>query len=366
MSRLPWIALVIAIGSAPCASAQQVSLSTVPTQTVYEFQLNYQLPWQRWYGGPGLSLGGTMPTQGAFGYSTLNGIPFPAPLGAGVYVNTPAPTGVNSPGMNLPGPMMMPGAMMPGAMGPGAMGPMRPFGQMGPLGPGGMPSPGMETQPPTGTFAQSSKTRHKRQPASSPAARRASVEYQKTGDQKLQQQLWGQAYVHYRNSAELAPERAEAHFRLGLSYAALKQFSSAVREFNRSLDLDPTLPQSGETLPTIFGADSKSVQSMILPPVTDWAREDLRDPDRLFLLGLLLHFNDDARGSELLEAALRIGGPNDRILAFVGTTNDNRRPQPAPQEPTPALEADPLDLPPPPLPQLGPPSPVPSPMPPPT
>ncbi|MBS0205316.1 MAG: tetratricopeptide repeat protein [Planctomycetes bacterium] len=363
MSRLPWIAVVIAIGSASGATGQQVTLSTVPTQAVYEFQLNYQLPWQRWYGGPGLSLGGTMPTQGAFGYSTLNGIPLPVPLGAGVYVNSPAPNAINAPGLNLAGPMM------PGVMPPGMMGSMSPYGQMGPNG-SGMPSPGMG-QPPSGTFSQTKRAHHKRSSASSPAARRASVEYQKAGDQKLQQQLWGQAYVQYRNSVDLAPERPEAHFRLGLSYAALKQFSSAVREFNRSVELDPTLPESGETLPTIFGADSKSVQSLILPPVADWTREDLRDPDRLFLLGLLLHFNNDARGNEILEAALRVGGPNDHILAFVGAPSDDRRPLRTPTEstePAPTGDIDPLqlELPPSPLPlpDLAP-SP-PSPMPPPT
>jgi len=90
--------------------------------------------------------------------------------------------------------------------------------------------------------------------------------------------------VHYRNAVDLAPDRPEAHFRLGLAFAALKQYASAIREFKRSLEMDPTLPQSGDRLSTIFGDNNKIPQATLLPTVADWAREDLNDGDRLFLL----------------------------------------------------------------------------------
>ncbi len=368
MFRLPWIAVIIAVGRLPCAMAQPAVVSTVPTQAVYEYQLNYQLPWQRYWGGPGLSIGGTMPTQGAFGYSTLNGIPFPAPLGAGVYVNSPGSPGPLPPGAMPfgPGPMLTPqGSMYPlramgGPMGLGV--PTVP--RMGFAGQGNMPAMGEAPNP-----RPRQRQRQAAAPASSPGARRASVEQQKLGDETLRQQLWTKAYVHYRNAADLAPERAEAHFRLGLAFASLKQFASAIRAFKRSLDLDPTLPQSGETLPTIFGADNKLVQTLILPTVADWTREDLRDNDRLFLLGLLLHFDEDPRGSEILEAALRTGGADEHILAFVSPANpthENRRSGPRPRrEPhpqrDPAEEAPPIDLPPSPAPSRQPLSPTPDP-----
>ena len=344
MSRLPWIALVIVVGSSPCATAQQPSFSTVPTQTVYEYQLNYHLPWQRYWGGPGLSVGGTMPTQGAFGYSSLNGIPFPAPLGAGVYVNSSGP------------PPNMPGAM---PFGPGPMSPMQPMGSLG-IGVPSVPrmSIGGAVNPPP-VMGQSPNPRPRQRQAqnSPPGARRASVEQQKLGDESLHQELWNKAYVHYRNATELAPERSEAHFRLGIAFAAMKQYSSAIRSFKRSLDLDPSLPQSGETLATIFGTDNKVVEALILPAVAGWTSEDLRDNDRLFLLGLLLHFDEDPRGSEILEAALRTAGGNDYILAFVSPTNatsdQRRRPMKRPKrdasserEPGPSDQPD--DLPPPP------------------
>lgn len=371
MFRPSWIAMLIAVGSAVCASGQQPTFSTAPTQAVYEFQLNYQLPWQRWYGGPGLSLGGTMPTQGAFGYSSLNGIPLPAPLGAGVYVNSPAPHGVAMPGPTPFGPMpMLPGAalgpMIPNLGPPALMNSPTvalPQARQMPLGMPGQPGPPFPQMPPRAI---------PRQPAeSSPAARRMSLEQQKLGDEKLRLQQWGQAYVHYRNSAELAPERPEAQFRLGLTYAALKQYASAVRAFKRSLDIDPTLPQSGETFATMFGADSKVIQTQVIPHVADWAGENLQDPDRLFVLGVLLHFAEDPRGSEIMEAALRTtGGNNDYITAFVSgpPATDARRAAPRSRRDAglPGDDRSQLDVPPPPVPLLDAPDPIPTPDPPPT
>ena len=337
MSRFPWIALAIA--ATPSLAAGQQVFSSVPTQTVYEYQLNYELPWQRWYGGPGLSLGGTMPTQGAIGYSSLNGIPLPGPLGAGVYVNSPAPHGLMMPG---PFPIQAPLGM----------------GPIGPMGPMGMPVPGGPPMAGPPARSPASRNRQRVMQAASPAARRTSLEQQNLGDEKLRLQQWTQAYVRYRNSAELAPERPEPHFRLGLCFTALKQYASAIREFKRALDLDPSLPQSGETLSTIFGADNKVMQSQVMPAVADWAREDLRETDRLFLLGLLLHFDDDPRGSEILEAAAKTPGVNDYILAFVRPAvpriprlRESRDLRPA--DPASDLE-DESDIPPPPLPSPDP------------
>ena len=353
MNRLPWIAIVIVAGSQQFAVAQQPYFSSIPTQTVYEYQLNYQLPWQRYFGGPGLSLGGTMPTQGAIGFSSLNGLPFPPPLGAGVYVN---PTGPFMPGFPGPFPAMVPGAPMPGA--PVTRAPLP-----------GVPNPSVlprgAAMPGSAPARQASHSAPRaRQVQSPPGARRSSMEQQRLGDEKLRQHFWPQAYVHYRNAVDQAPERPEAHFRLGLAFAAMKQFASAIREFKRSIDIDPTIPQSGELFPAIFGPDNDGMQS-ILPPVASWAQEDLRDANRLFLLGLILHFSDDPRGSEILEAAARISGSNQYISAFLNPDNprtterpharqkENAPPQPRPE----ATESPATDFPPAPVP------PAPAPMP---
>jgi hypothetical protein len=357
MSRRRWMALAIVVGS-PLSAMAQPEFSTVPTQAVYQYQLNYQLPWQRWWGGPGLSLGGTMPTQGAFGYSSLNGIPLPAPLGAGVYVNSsaPPPHAVNvPPGMPFgPGPMGMPGY----PSGPGMNG----------GGPNIIPgSFQTQSQPGSNQGQGQQRTPKRAATVSAPGARRASAEQQNQGDLKLRQNLWAQAYVKYKNAVDLAPERPEAHFRMALTFTALKQYSSAIREFKKSIDLDPTLPQSGDTLSTIFGGDVKTWESQVMPVVAAWTQEDLRDTDRLFLLGLLLYFNEDPRGSEMMEAAKRTPGVNDYVLAFTNPAatpladarqsaprrRNARPPQPDPNESTIEVTPDettPGDLPLPPAP----------------
>jgi hypothetical protein len=63
---------------------------------------------------------------------------------------------------------------------------------------------------------------------------------------------------------------------------------------------------------------------MIVNPVSQWARDDLADTDRLFLLGMLLTYNDDPRGSEILEAALRTPGPKDHVLALLNAAKAPR------------------------------------------
>ncbi|HEY4258626.1 MAG TPA: hypothetical protein VGM98_00640, partial [Schlesneria sp.] len=166
MSRLRWMALAVVVGS-PLSAMAQPEFSTVPTQAVYQYQLNYQLPWQRWWGGPGLSLGGTMPTQGVSGFSSLNGIPLPAPLGAGVYVNSsaPPPHAVNMPmGMGF-GPGPMPGY----PSGPGMNG----------GGPNIIPG-SFQTQSQPGFNQGQGQQRTARRAASvsAPGARRASTEQQ--------------------------------------------------------------------------------------------------------------------------------------------------------------------------------------------
>lgn len=153
---------------------------------------------------------------------------------------------------------------------------------------------------------------------STPAGRLKALEHQARGDEKLRKQLWAQAYVHYRSAADAAGDQGEAHFRLGFVYTAMQYYPSAVREFKRGLFLSPDLPASGIRMSMLFGPDSEIVRISILNKVADWVREDPRDPDRLFLLGLLLHFEDDPRRREVLQVARSMAvGSFDHIHALL-------------------------------------------------
>ena len=155
---------------------------------------------------------------------------------------------------------------------------------------------------------------------SSPAARLRSLEHQARGDQRLRDQKWSEARAAYRAAVDAAPDRAEAHLRLGMSLVTIQSFEPAIRELKRAVFIDPTIPTSGNQSKILFGPESALVRSSIISKVTDWVREDYRDSDRLFVLGVLLHFEGDARGREFFEAARRMKrkGDSSHIMAFLG------------------------------------------------
>lgn len=298
---LIWAVLVtgFACESPSLCLAQAVVPSPSPPNVEYQYQLYYP----RWYGwpGPGLSLGGSLPSRGREGISSFYGRPLPVPLGAGVFVNPFAYA------TQLPGPFSFGLA----ANGPSTTG--YPTGTSQPMMSGTNPSNPLNQQvsPP----APAPITRPV-VPSSSAAVER-SREMESFGDDNLTQRQWMQAYVNYRNATQTADDRAEPHFRLGIACLALKHFPEAAREFTRALTIDPTLAKSSELLATIVGPESEPLRAEWTRNVAQWTREDLRDQDRLFLLGVVLHYADDSRGKEILEAAYRMTGSGDHLVALL-------------------------------------------------
>lgn len=153
---------------------------------------------------------------------------------------------------------------------------------------------------------------------STPAGKLKSLEHQVRGDEKLRKRLWAQAYMSYRSAIDAAGDRGEARFRQGFTYTAMRHFSSAVREFQRGLFLDATLPESGIGLSMLFGPDSETLRTSIFHKVGEWVKEDPRDPDRWFLLGLMLHYEDDPRSRDALKTAQALSdGPQDHIVSLL-------------------------------------------------
>lgn len=179
---------------------------------------------------------------------------------------------------------------------------------------------------------------------SSAAARLKSMNYQADGDQNLRQQLWQRAYVNYRQAVNVADDQASAHLRYGIVFAVLRRYDRAEMEFKRAVYIDPSLPTSEFTLEKLFGPDSQLVRSSIIARVADWVNEDIADPQRLFVMGVLLHFNQDERAQELFSAAHQLTGGASHITAFlrrVGLPAQDGRPD-ANDEAAPALPPAPL------------------------
>jgi hypothetical protein len=200
---------------------------------------------------------------------------------------------------------------------------------------------------------------------SSPEARLRSLRAQQDGDEDLRQQQWLAAYVDYKKAIEFAPDQAEAHFRYGLALVAIQNFDNAAFSFKRALALDPSLPQTGADLATLFGHGSDLARSSILHKLADYVAADVRDPDRLFVFGVMLHFSGDARANEVFEAGYRLAGRGQHFLAFLRPVGQATAPAAKPQ---PAAEASGIPLPPAPEPSLSAPTPLgpvaPSPLPP--
>ncbi|HET6424277.1 MAG TPA: tetratricopeptide repeat protein [Planctomycetaceae bacterium] len=182
---------------------------------------------------------------------------------------------------------------------------------------------------------------------SSTEAKLRSVRAQMNGDEHLRQQKWQHAYVEYKKAVEAADDRADAHFRLGIALVTIQHYDTALIAFQRALHLDPQLPQSGLTLRSLYGENSDLTINSIISRMTSYAEQDIRDPNRLFLLGVMLHFHGDPRAREILDVGYRLAGRGSHFLAFL-------QPQPViPANPVknpaaPAV-AEPLTLPPAPL-----------------
>jgi len=197
-------------------------------------------------------------------------------------------------------------------------------------------------------------------------ALRRSIRYQAQGDEWFGKQNYLQAFGHYKDAISAAPGRPEPRFRKAMALAATTNYSLAVDEMKRSMRLDPTWPQTGPKLDELFGADNLISKNAVLHKVAAWVREDIRDPDRLFLMGVLLHFNDDLDKSHtFFEAAYALAPVPEYARAFLDAEDRHgapgqhaagpaagpaEEPRPAPPDEDDAPAADP----PPPGPAPGP------------
>jgi hypothetical protein len=181
---------------------------------------------------------------------------------------------------------------------------------------------------------------------STPAAKLKSLRAQSQGDHWFKKENYLQAYARYKTAVSYADDRADAHFRLGFVLVAMGRHQRGVAEMKRGLKVNPAWPVTGESLSQIFGADNPLAKSTTLAKVTAWVREDIRDPDRLFLIGVLLHFSGDDRAAKFFETAIRLTGGGDHLIAFLKKTKPAAAAPPAevkpqPQPPLPSIPPKP-------------------------
>lgn len=153
---------------------------------------------------------------------------------------------------------------------------------------------------------------------STPEAKLRSVRHQSHGDALMHQQEFGQAYARYQDAMKAAPDRPEPYFHSAVALIAMRKFDLAADRIREGIRVDPTWPQSSFSLDDVLGDDNQIAKDFFKEKILKWAEEDIRDPDRLFLVGAILHFeNDHERAKFFLETAVRLGGMDEALAAFL-------------------------------------------------
>lgn len=172
------------------------------------------------------------------------------------------------------------------------------------------------------------------------AQRQKSLHLQGQGDVWFRQQNFLQAYSRYKQAAGAAPDLAAPHFRMAYALMALQRFELAGPELQRGIKLDPQYPLRGESPQQVYGEENRLAAAALPQTVAAWVRQDIRSPDRLFLLGALLMISgDQARAKILLETAAEFGGPTEHVMAFLRL---GRQPLAGPPQPVPPDDRPPV------------------------
>ncbi|MEM9704154.1 MAG: hypothetical protein AAF907_17070, partial [Planctomycetota bacterium] len=140
---------------------------------------------------------------------------------------------------------------------------------------------------------------------------------ERAGDLAFAELNYRRALSHYRRAIAAAPTRGDAFYRSAFARLALGQFAAASEDLRRAVELNPTLPQAGPSLRELFGPEHSIARTAALGGIADHAREDVRDADRLFLLGATMHANGDDRSREIFEAAWRLTGGRPHLRPYL-------------------------------------------------
>jgi hypothetical protein len=189
--------------------------------------------------------------------------------------------------------------------------------------------------------------------ASNLEAKRRSIRFEAMGDDAFARRAWSDAYQRYKQAGEQAQDRVEPRYKLAYTMVAQGLYGMAALEFKRAVSISRDFPLTGPSLEVVYGPNSELLRNSILEKVAGWVREDIRDPDRLFVMGVMLHFNKEPdKAVQFLRMAVQVTEGTSPATAFLEpatpqptTPQPNRTVVPAGAE-VPAPEPGPLPVPP--------------------
>ncbi|MEW4488996.1 hypothetical protein AB1L42_12995 [Thalassoglobus sp. JC818] len=141
--------------------------------------------------------------------------------------------------------------------------------------------------------------------------------FEARGDQKFALTNYLGASENYENAMREAPGLASPRYRNAITLAARSRFDEAVEELKSAISIDSTWLYAPVTLDEMFGPHNEGEKQRVKTRVAEWASRDVRDPNRLFLLGGLLYLDGDSRSKNLIESAIRFNGSQEHLVAFL-------------------------------------------------
>ena len=151
-----------------------------------------------------------------------------------------------------------------------------------------------------------------------------SLKAQRRGDEAFAALDYYGAARAYRDAAETAPTRGEPLYRMAFARIATGDYPEAGDAFRRALALNPSLPTTGPGLAELWGSGNALARTEAVGRLAEYARGDVRDPDRLFLLAAVMHAGGDTRAREIFEAAWRLTGGRPYLRAYLDPVNVRR------------------------------------------
>lgn len=144
---------------------------------------------------------------------------------------------------------------------------------------------------------------------STAAAKQKSLHAQKAGDTWFRKQEYHKAIDRYKTAVSEAEDRGAAHARLAAAYAAIGRFDRAVERIKLGTQSDPDFARKLGTFEKLLGEENKIAKSALMSSATRWTKEDIRDPDRLLLLGMLCRMDGKPDYAKiLLDTGLTLSG----------------------------------------------------------
>ena len=152
---------------------------------------------------------------------------------------------------------------------------------------------------------------------STPEAHLRSVRMQAAGDRLFAKLDYSAAEKSYAKALQAAPDRPDPYVRLAIAKAARGDVRAAVAYLKQMADVDPTYPGRSDSLDTLFGQQNGLSKLQLKQRAADWTKQDIRDPDRIFLLAAILYFDRDDRFRTLLDTAVKLDGDQAYYRAFL-------------------------------------------------